>query len=75
MNNNQILQEVERLSPWIVKIHLKDGIYTTDKKNTKKIFWYIHSVESVLQTLNGKRILDIGSNTGYMALEAALRGA
>lgn len=76
MNNNEILQEVERLSPWIVRIHLKDGIYTTDKIiSTKKLFWYIHSVESVLQTFSGKRILDIGSNTGYIALEVALRGA
>ena len=85
MNKEKIRKEVENLAPWVGgPIWLTDDVFTEERINKDprikgkinyKIFWYVDAVERALGGLKGKRLLDIGSNCGYVPLEASLRGA
>lgn len=75
MKTEELINRVNYLTPWPTSIYLKDDIWTRPGVNMMKTSWYVDAMEEMLITLKDKKILDIGSNTGYVALECALRGA
>ena len=71
----ELQRRVAELAPWPTSIYLGEGVWTAPGVNMIKTNWYVSNIEKELGTLKGKRVLDVGSNTGYVALEAGLRGA
>lgn len=65
----------EELSPWPTSLYLKHGLSTRSGVNMIKLSWFIDTMEDAIGGLDGKRFLDVGSNSGHLALELALRGA
>ncbi len=87
MKKEELSQRRDELAPWPTSIYLGQGVWTAPLTNEKdnwwkgnkinmiKTNWYVDTMEWALGGLQDKRVLDIGSNSGYVALEAALRGA
>lgn len=71
----KVREKVQELSPWPTSLYLKDGVLTREGVNMIKQSWYVDTMEDALGGLAGKRFLDIGANSGHLALEVALRGA
>lgn len=75
LSASKLQGEVDRLAPWPTSIYLDKGVWTRHGVNMAKTSWYVDQLELLLGGFSGKRLLDIGSNTGYLTLEVALRGA
>ena len=77
IDKEELLRKRDELTPWLAPIYLGQGVWTRSPEtvNPAKVNWYMDTMELFLGGLKGKRVLDIGSNTGYVACEAALRGA
>lgn len=70
-------QDIHELGPWFHNLHLPDGRQTApDHPLGDYPAYKWRALASCLpQRLDGQRVLDIGCNAGYFAIELARRGA
>ncbi len=82
LDRDEIARRIEELRPWYQNVHLPFGLSTKDFDRDIDIFsgadipaplW--REVLTVIEDLDGKRVLDIGCNAGYMSFEAKKMGA
>jgi tRNA (mo5U34)-methyltransferase len=82
MSEAQLRDRARELGPWYQNIELAPGIWTKDLGGDRDTFaehdiprplW--EYIARDLPDLDGKRVLDIGCNAGYMSFEAKRRGA
>ena len=75
-SKEELQKRKDELAPWHAPIYLGHDVWTNPQpKAGRKPSWYFDNLEWAMGGIEGKRIMDIGSNTGYMAVECALRGA
>jgi len=80
MTRADIINEVQRLTPWFHCIDLGDGLFTKSQSaigepiDHPRPTW--ESVKTVVQSdLNGQTVLDVGCNAGFYSIEMKRRGA
>src|SRR5580658_6393736 len=79
MTRDELLERIERLKPWFHCVDLGDGITTKGQSNGSEPAdhpagtWKI--IRNHLPDLNGKSVLDVGSNAGFYSVECKRRGA
>jgi len=75
--NSKLQDEIKELAPWFHNIHLPDGTQTFPDHflgDFPAFKW--HNIKATIPTdLTGWKVLDIGCNAGYYAIELAKRGA
>ena len=76
MKKKYIIQQIKNLSPWYQTIDL-DGEITTDYSKTYgkdvsgEVCW--RKIKTLIpESLEGKRILDIGCNAGYYCIQSSI---
>ncbi len=82
LDRDEIWRRIEELRPWYQNVNLPYGFSTKDFDRDTDIFsgadipaplW--REVLTVIEDLNGKRVLDIGCNAGFMSFEVKKMGA
>lgn len=82
LTREQIIDRVRELGPWYQNVDLGDGVRTKEVEGAGEIFagtdiprplWEL--VARDLPSLEGKSVLDIGCNAGYMSIAAKRLGA
>jgi 2-polyprenyl-3-methyl-5-hydroxy-6-metoxy-1,4-benzoquinol methylase len=82
VDENAVRERIEELRPWYQNIQLGNGISTKDLRGDSDIFsavdiprptWEL--IVEHLGALEGRRVLDIGCNAGYMSFECKKLGA
>lgn len=70
-------QEIAQLGPWFHNLHLGNGVQTAPTHPLGDFpKWKWREIEgSIPKDLRGKRVLDIGCNSGFYSFEMARRGA
>lgn len=66
-------EEVARLGPWFHNIHLPDGTQTAPHWDNPARLWEM--IQFLMPALDGRTVLDIGCNSGYISLVCAQFGA
>jgi len=77
MSNKEIQDEINQLGPWFHNIHLPDGTQTFPDHflGDFPTFKWRNIQNSIPADLSGWKVLDIGCNAGFYAIELAKRGA
>lgn len=81
MNKDQVMEGIEKLSPWFHKIELPGFGLTTKKKSNfgegddHPLPTWKHVQQCFPADLTDKTVLDIGCNAGFYAFEARKRNA
>ena len=77
MTKNALQDEITRLGPWFHNIHLPDGTQTFPNHFLGDFpsFKWANIKDSIPADLSGWKVLDIGCNAGFYAVELAKRGA
>lgn len=76
MNNDQLRREIQKLRPWYQNVQFNDEVsaVSSHSKLSGECAWnYIKQL--LPESLEGKRILDLGSNAGLFCIRTAQRGA
>ena len=76
MNNTKLQAEIKRLGPWYQNVKFNDEVsaISSHSKLSGEYAWnYIKQL--LPESLEGKRILDLGSNAGLFCIRAAQMGA
>jgi len=73
MDRNYIVRKVQELAPWYQTIDF-DGVVSNNKNKSSIDVW--NKIKTFLpESLEGMRVLDLGSNAGLYSVCAALLGA
>jgi tRNA (mo5U34)-methyltransferase len=77
MNEQRVVDDIQRLSPWFHNIHLSETIQTFPNHHFGDFpNWKWQQLAPHLPaSLHGWRVLDIGCNAGFYSFELARRGA
>lgn len=76
MDNNKLRNEIKRLNPWYQEVDFGNGVVakSTHSKLSGEYAWnYIKQL--LPESLEGKRVLDLGSNAGLFSIRCAQMGA
>ena len=69
----ELLDKIESYPRWYQLIEFEDGVSTPGYKDAGDLIWRL--IQSHLPLLEGKRILDLGSNAGLHCVRSTLAGA
>ncbi len=76
MNNNELKTKIEELKPWYQNIEFNDEISAVSSHSRLSGEFAWNYIKQLLpESLEGKRILDLGSNAGLFCIRCAQMGA
>jgi len=76
MDNRELLAEIERLKPWYQNVKFNEEVSAVSSHSRLSGEYAWKYIKQLLpESLEGKRILDLGSNAGLFCIRAAQMGA
>ena len=76
MNNDKLLIEIQRLAPWYQNVKFNDDVTVNGAHSKLSGEYAWNYIKQLLpESLNGMRVLDIGSNAGLFSIRASQMGA
>ena len=76
MDNNQLHNEIKKLSPWYQNVKFNDKVAAISSHSRLSGEYAWKYIKQLLpKSLEGKRVLDLGSNAGLFCIRAAQMGA
>lgn len=76
MDNDQLRKEIQKLRPWYQNVKFNDEVTAVSSHSKLSGEYAWNYIKQLLpDSLEGKRILDLGSNAGLFCIRAAQMGA
>ena len=76
MDNDQLRREIQKLRPWYQNVQFNDKISAVSSHSKLSGEYAWNYIKQLLpESLEGKRILDLGSNAGLFCIRTAQMGA